>query len=569
MKRSCGRGGGPSQQSSSCLSDVSLVLSDFFDSGVDGDEEGFLDVTPSDILVGLSVLATEQRLQKRARLQQLEQSRQEDTYDVEIGQEAGSSTVLSSISLATGYVDLDDEVLETAEDDKEIEYGDDGSHATRKENVDVGASGKSERVQAIRLIRDDSEATANFSTYARKRLVKGNPVDCLAILEGAHYMRLAQAVYGHMMYFKTHKCSAPCSLVAGVLACRACRWGDDRPAVIGDNLCRLNELSLVGVAHLKVEDVIYCSFRTGVEQCPYSIVADRLKKTIVITVRGTLSLEALATDLSIRPELLDDFRDRCEGLNHPSIAGEYCHSGMLKCALTIYDDLQRHKLLNTLLLAEKPQFPNFELVCTGHSLGAGVAAILGIFLRNQFPNMRCLCFAPPGCVLSERAAAQDFITSYVLDVDIVPRLSLHSIECLRDDVLLMIARIRVPKHMAFRDCRQLGLTARDKTKCLTVDSLKTVTHDRGGTPKSSFYEQVRKFNQRQRKLKSKRTLGDVQLGPPGRIVHLVENCLNDASSYFDFLRQRETRYIPVWAEKVDLSEIQISKTLIDDHHPDK
>ena len=134
---------------------------------MDGDEEGFLDVTPSDILVGLSVLATEQRLQKRARLQQLEQSRQEDTYDVEIGQEAGSSTVLSSISLATGYVDLDDEVLETAEDDKEIEYGDDGSHATRKENVDAGASGKSERVQAIRLIRDDSEATANFSTYAR------------------------------------------------------------------------------------------------------------------------------------------------------------------------------------------------------------------------------------------------------------------------------------------------------------------------------------------------------------------------------------------------------------------
>jgi len=344
----------------------------------------------------------------------------------------------------------------------------------------------------------------------------------------------------------------------------------DRPTIIGDNLCRLNELTLMGVAELKVEDVIYCFFKTGVEKCPYALVLDRPKKSVVIAIRGTLSLEAAATDLSIRPELLENFRDRCEGLNDPSLSGEFCHSGMLKCALRIYNDLKRHRHLESLLTAKDARFPEFQLVCTGHSLGAGVAAVLGIMLKADFPTLRCLCFAPPGCVLSEEAASQDFITSYALDVDIVPRLSLHSMECLRDDVLRMIARIKVPKHEAFRDSRGLVLAAKDEKQSVSINSLTAVAHSKGDIPDSSFYEQVYKFMQRQRNLKMQRELEDVKLFPPGRIVHLVENCLHGGeTSYLDFFRPHETRYTPVWANASDFSEIQVSRTLLDDHHPDK
>ena len=579
VQNSCGCGQQQQQQkSASCLADVSLVLADFFDSTVDDDDkESFLDVAPSDIFVGLRVLATEQSLQMRQRVEQLEQQEagHDDERGVKISPDRESPNLISSTSLATGFVDLNEDP-DLEENMKEEEHtGSDVDSQAPSEKANSGSATARRRrrrfsVQAIRLTRDDSEAIATFSTYERNRLVKENLVDRQAIIEGAHYMSLAQGVYGHIMYLKTHACSAPCCLLAGVVTCRACRCGGgDRPTVMGDNLCRLNELSLIGVANVKVEDVIYCSFQTGVEQCPYAIVVDKAKKTIVLTVRGTLSLEAFATDLSIRPELLDDYRDRCEGLNHPSVAGEYCHSGMLKCAFTIYDDLQKHGILDQLLLSEKARFPDFELVCIGHSLGAGVVAILGIFLRAKFSTLRCLCFAPPGCVLSERAAAQDFITSYVLGVDLVPRLSLHSVEGLRDDVLLMIARIKVPKHVAFRDSRELGLATKDRIQPVSVDSLRKLAYEREGIPESSFYDHLLKFKQRQQKLKAKRALEDVQLSPPGRIVHLVENRLGGGSGYFDFLRQREIRYIPVWADKADFSEIQISRTLIDDHSPDR
>lgn len=194
-KKSC-----RSEQSSSCLADVSLVLADFFDSGVGDEDEGFLDVTPSDILVGLSVLASEQRLQKREQIKQLEQQNAPlaEDFDVEIGKDVGPAAVVSSISLAKGFVDLED---------NEPYYDDDSHNGNSQDSSNASSLDLNKRrgrrrtgfVQTIRLVRDDSEATAQFTAYERKRLVKEDEFDRLAIADGAHYMRLALAVYGHMV----------------------------------------------------------------------------------------------------------------------------------------------------------------------------------------------------------------------------------------------------------------------------------------------------------------------------------------------------------------------------------
>jgi len=37
-----------------------------------------------------------------------------------------------------------------------------------------------------------------------------------------------------------------------------------------------------------------------------------------------------------------------------------------------------------------------RLVITGHSLGAGVAALLALELRPMYPHLICFAFAPPG-----------------------------------------------------------------------------------------------------------------------------------------------------------------------------
>ena len=38
-------------------------------------------------------------------------------------------------------------------------------------------------------------------------------------------------------------------------------------------------------------------------------------------------------------------------------------------------------------------------VCTGHSLGGGTAAILAILLREDYPDVTCYAFSPPGELL--------------------------------------------------------------------------------------------------------------------------------------------------------------------------
>lgn len=38
----------------------------------------------------------------------------------------------------------------------------------------------------------------------------------------------------------------------------------------------------------------------------------------------------------------------------------------------------------------------YRLIITGHSLGAGVAALLSIILQPVYPNLHCYAFSPPG-----------------------------------------------------------------------------------------------------------------------------------------------------------------------------
>ena len=38
-------------------------------------------------------------------------------------------------------------------------------------------------------------------------------------------------------------------------------------------------------------------------------------------------------------------------------------------------------------------------VCTGHSLGGGTAAILSILLREEYPDVTCYAYSPPGGLL--------------------------------------------------------------------------------------------------------------------------------------------------------------------------
>lgn len=48
------------------------------------------------------------------------------------------------------------------------------------------------------------------------------------------------------------------------------------------------------------------------------------------------------------------------------------------------------------------RYPEYGLVLTGHSLGAGVAALLALKIRPRYPDLKVYAFATPGLIISSK-----------------------------------------------------------------------------------------------------------------------------------------------------------------------
>ena len=276
------------------------------------------------------------------------------------------------------------------------------------------------------------------------------------------------------------------------------------------------------------------------------------------------------------------------------------------------------------MLGEDAEFKNYRLRITGHSYGAGCAAVLSYLLRPKFPNLRCLAFSPPGCVacptLSEELS--EWTTSYILDADIVPRLSIQSFEALRREVLEMVCRIKIPKYQVIGYRRKTG--TKDREALVDANSRTLYSHDE--IPSTRFHRQVQEFFDFESVVKQKRDHSNhelyvTELYSPGKIVHLFRTeekakilqdlsppgrrtsilsavgLLNSsrgggsAGSSAAFLMSERSRipesegavfsassigttgnngnimYTARWAEKEDLRKIILSKHSLTDHNP--
>ena len=70
------------------------------------------------------------------------------------------------------------------------------------------------------------------------------------------------------------------------------------------------------------------------------------------------------------------------------------------------------------------QYPNYSVVFTGHSLGAGAASIATLILQTSYPHINAYCFACPSCVSADLLPR---LSSSVISVanmhDAVPRMN--------------------------------------------------------------------------------------------------------------------------------------------------
>jgi hypothetical protein len=98
-------------------------------------------------------------------------------------------------------------------------------------------------------------------------------------------------------------------------------------------------------------------------------------------------------------------------------------------------------ILQGLLDDTSSQYHDCGLVITGHSLGAGVAALMTCLLKPNFPNICCYSYCPPGSLVSSNLAEylEKFCTSIVVGDDFVPRASRQSARLFKNDIKRIIS----------------------------------------------------------------------------------------------------------------------------------
>jgi hypothetical protein len=151
------------------------------------------------------------------------------------------------------------------------------------------------------------------------------------------------------------------------------------------------------------------------------MAVDHATKSIVLALRGTLSLSGAIVDMQAMAV------DYCTGL---------AHQGIAEMAENVWNE-SGEKILK---LCDGPELQEYQFLITGHSLGAGAACLLNLKLHveGQLGDrpICCYAFAPPptfypcgedlDCTNKIDQAIQNTI-GYIHDNDAVPFLSISAV----------------------------------------------------------------------------------------------------------------------------------------------
>lgn len=163
-------------------------------------------------------------------------------------------------------------------------------------------------------------------------------------------------------------------------------------------------LEACGGARVLECDLVSAAGRPGY----YVALCPRMKK-VLLAVRGTAKAADALTDAAAAAVQ----------------SGEsVVHGGMQASALGLME-----RVVPGMLKACSSN-KGFTLQFVGHSLGGGTATLVAIAAKARFPNVPVSCFvvAPAACVSADLAhACASYVTSLILQDDVVPRLSIGAV----------------------------------------------------------------------------------------------------------------------------------------------
>ena len=97
------------------------------------------------------------------------------------------------------------------------------------------------------------------------------------------------------------------------------------------------------------------------------------------------------------------------------------------------------------------EYQDYQVIVTGHSLGAGTAVILGLLLRSEKTirnRLNVYAYGVPGGLLNKcaRDESMKFMVSVIHNDDVISRLSIRSIVNLRNEVRKTLLECQEPKY---------------------------------------------------------------------------------------------------------------------------
>ncbi|KAL6772208.1 hypothetical protein ACKKBG_A29375 [Auxenochlorella protothecoides x Auxenochlorella symbiontica] len=395
-------------------------------------------------------------------------------------------------------------------------------------------------------------------------------VDAETLQEASHYMSYAFAAYGYLLYLWGKPATGVLELCCG----RSCGLAMNmlRPSrgVLPDLrvITNLNREATLQAAGLSTEDLLFVRYEAEKPNVlPYFLALDHATQTVVLAIRGSLSLDDVVRDLLIEPASLDSWIS--SGKEWHGVIPEIAmaernteasgHAGILEAARATLMDLQESGYLWSTLLGPEATHRGWQLVVTGHSLGAGCAFLVGLYLSQSIcPGLKCWAFSPPGGLASASvgASAKAWCTTVVCGKEWIPRLTAQSFDRLRDEMVLAALRCRLPK-LAFGwgVLRRRAWTEADLVLPEVPPHARPVLNEyrkslaRRGELEDSFYDHASSF------------------AAPGRVMWLQSV---GSAPRKGWRPGRSHEYRAVWIDAEDLSSegIILSGRMMADHMPD-
>ncbi|KAF0896202.1 hypothetical protein E2562_019688 [Oryza meyeriana var. granulata] len=162
----------------------------------------------------------------------------------------------------------------------------------------------------------------------------------------------------------------------------------------------------------------------------FTVVRDGSTKSFILFIRGATSVKdrltaATAAEVPFHHLVLKEGRVSNVVVGH-------AHCGMVAAARWIAD--QAIPCLNRAV----EQFPDYRIKIIGHSMGAGIAAILTYMLREdkKMSSSSCIAFGPAACMTWDLAeSGKEFVTTVVNRNDLVPSFGKVSAANLHTEVM--------------------------------------------------------------------------------------------------------------------------------------